>query len=93
MSQTPQIPTPTLTPMEEAQARALDFVASATLYDLVQELIARAADLDKEREANNWREDMNDRKRMIRIIQESRDINNTLHTIALLNELTNGVSA
>jgi non-canonical (house-cleaning) NTP pyrophosphatase len=82
-----------LTPLEQAQLKALGFAANATLNDLIIELVERGSDLEKERAKLNWRKDIDQRQRLIQIIKESRDISNTLITIATLNELHSGVSA
>ena len=82
-----------LTPLEKAQLNALGFAANATLNDLIKDLVTRGTALEKERAELNWRKDINHRQRFIQILQESREISDTLVTIATLNELHYGVSA
>ena len=81
-----------LTPLEEAQLNAMGFAANSSVNDIIKDLITRSSALDVERKGLNWRVDMDHRLRMVELIRESREINNTLIVIATLNELQYGIS-
>lgn len=82
-----------LTPLEEAQLNALGFAANTTMNDMIGDLITRSSAIDDERRSLDWRVDMDHRIRMVELLRESREINNTLIVIASLNELKLGISA
>ena len=81
-----------LTPLEEAQLNAMGFAANSSVNDIILDLITRSSALDVERKGLNWKVDMDHRLRIVELIRESQEINNTLIVIATLNELQYGIS-
>ena len=82
-----------LTPLEIAWLDAAGFASNAAINDLVQDLVERSVVLEKEKKALDWRNNLNHRRKVIKLISESRDINGALALIAAVNYEQFGIEA
>jgi hypothetical protein len=82
-----------LTPLEEAQLNASGFVANVAMWSMIQDLITRSKELEAARASLEWKENIDDRKRLLASVKESKEISNALLVIAQLNAMHYGIEA
>jgi len=82
-----------LTPLELAWLDAAGFASNASMNDLVQDLVKRSVVLEEKKAELDWRNNLDHRRQVIKLISESRDINGALALIAAVNYEQFGIEA